>query len=487
MKKEILKRFGAAALAAALLFLGACSKNNGTGPDPDPGVVSKETQARNQAALNLMGNIYLWNEHAISMMNTLKLNVKKEEDPVKLFGKMVHPDDQWSFMTDDMETLIGQVNNESKSYGYYLAIYRFGNTSSLYAVVWYVYPGTPAAKAGLTRGDIIMKINGGDITENNYMDLVSSSSVKIELGTVSGNNIAPSGITKEMVSNTDYKDPVVFHDTIESGEKTIGYLMYTDFVIASHEKLLDVFQEFKENEADEIILDLRYNGGGTTLTAELICNILAPESVVKGSKNIMTINQYNTEIGSSITYFGTQYKVGDKDVTIPVNMNLDRIFILASENTASSSELVIAGLKPYIDVILIGEKTLGKCYGGPLVTQEYYEYLFDTRAPELKNWGAYMMMFRSTNKNNDNYANGFSPLSENEVEDLYLVAPYGSTDDPLIARALEIITGTRSTRSIGKFHAIEEQLTPLPSPLPRTTGFNGMIDVNALETLREMR
>lgn len=484
MKMKILTRATWAILLGGLLVLGACSKDN----DDDEDVVSKETQDRNQFAMNLMTDLYLWNDHAKSMVNSLNLSVKKEEDPVKFFGKMVYPDDLWSFMTDDMDRLIAQINNESTSYGYYLGLYKFNNSNAWYGVVWYVYPGTPADKAGLTRGDIIMKMNGGDITADNYLGLVTSSSVQIELGEVSGSSISPSGITKQMTSVKMYQDPVVYHNTIDAGTKKIGYLMYTNFVMASHDTLQKVFQEFKANNVDDIILDLRYNGGGTTLTAELICDILAPENIVTGKNNVMVIDKYNQNFKESVTYFSQQlkYTSNNQTVTEPVtvNMNLPRVFILTSEDTASSSELVIAGLRPYMEVILIGDTTYGKCYGGPLIDREYYEYLYSIKAPNLENWGAYFMMFKSTNKNNEDYSSGFNPNSNNKISDLHLVAPYGSLEDPLIARAMEIITGVRPTRSIGHSDVLENSLQPVQNKLPKTTGFDGMIDMKVLENIR---
>ena len=502
MKKEILKRFGAAALAAALLFLGACSKNNGNGPgpgpNPNPGDVSAETQAQNIFAQLLMTDIYLWSAEASQIILSQKLNYETEKDPIAFFDKMVYKDDRWSEMTNDLEALKESFSGTQTTYGYswYTVYFVDANnqpTGEYCAVLQYVYDGGPAQKAGLKRGDILIAVDGQPITAANFNKLYKSTSVKIDLGIRTAQGIVPKGESVSMTAVRMYEDPILYTDVIEKAGKKIGYLFYTNYVLGKDNDpfsglndLLRVFGEFKSQNVDEVILDLRYNGGGYAIASEVLCNILAPESA--GGK-IMTKDLYNSKYaqlwGKSETLFGDKVKFTHEgtvvEIPITVNMNLPRLYVLTTSSTASASESTIIGLMPYMDVIRIGGTTHGKYCGGMLLGRDSYTSLQDIAA--LKNWGAYTMVYQFTNKDNISFVNGLAPQYE-ASENIWNMANIGDQSDPMLAKALEVITGTRSafTRSVAPD---DPEYRLVPAAQTKTNALDGkMIDLRTPEMFR---
>jgi C-terminal processing protease CtpA/Prc len=120
-------------------------------------------------------------------------------------------------------------------------------------------------------------------------------------------------------------------------------------------------------------------------------------------------------------------------------MDLSRLFVLASDNSASASEATIIALEPYMDVIQIGTKTSGKFCGGGLISPDMM-YESSNYYKNIKNWGMYIMYFRYTNKNKTYYAEGLEP--DFMVKESFLeLKPFGDERDPLLGRAIAEITG----------------------------------------------
>jgi C-terminal processing protease CtpA/Prc len=239
-----------------------------------------------------------------------------------------------------------------------------------------------------------------------------------------------------------YEDPILKDTIIEKGSNKIGYFCFTAFQTKSEADMLNVFSDFKNKNVTDVILDLRYNGGGYSSTAKILVSILAPYSVVK-NKGIYLTEKWN----SAYTQYYTSNKVDLNDYfldTLPVNMNLNRIYILTSGNTASASESTILGLRPYMDVTLVGDTTHGKYYGGFLLSlPDYYgSSVPSSDLTGVSDWGMYLMVYQFTNKNNESYSGGIPPTVL-AAEDDFDLKPMGDVSDPLLGKALELITGER--------------------------------------------
>jgi hypothetical protein len=372
----------------------------------------------------------------------------KKELHYELFDALLYEDDQWSTLTEDVDGLQSSLQGISTTYGYTLLYGKFSDTDNYFAIILYIYPGAPAENAGLKRGDIIVGINGGDITSSNYSDLYYSSSVSLRLGYVNASgaiSLKPGSV--DIVAVEMYENPINTVRIIEKKDHKIGYLCYTDYVNTSERELLDVFAGFKAEGVTDVVLDLRYNGGGHAVTARFLSSILAPRAVVK-NKEVYLTQKWNDLYD---LYWQKQGRTNNEYFmdTLSVNMDLDRVYVLVTENTASASEATIIGLKPYMDVVLVGGTTHGKYYGGYLLSiDDYYEGASDYNREQylnISNWGMYIMVYRYANKNNyPDFSGGLAPDRDLAIEEDYLaLKPFGDEADPLLGKALEKITGEK--------------------------------------------
>ncbi|MDR1335958.1 MAG: hypothetical protein LBK22_03905 [Tannerella sp.] len=390
----------------------------------------------NRFIAEYMEELYLWT----SSVNWRTVKPFDESDPFEFFGKLVYSADKWSMLTDDIQGLSNEFEGVSTTFGHILIFGRFANSDNLFAIVLYVYPGTPAERAGVKRGDIFLSVNGNGITEENYRDLYDAPSLTVERGIVTGEGITFDGRTFSMTAETLYENPIVKDTVIVKGAHKIGYLCYTDYTMESENALVELFSGYKSQGVTDVVLDLRYNGGGFAQTSVLLSSILAPAAVVERKEVFIT--QVRNDAWMA-------YLEGEKvDIneyftdTLPVNMDLKRIFVLTTENTASASESTLVGLDPYMDVVRIGAATHGKYYGGGLFS--------DDEDKDIANWGMYLMIYRFDNRNGITaLAGGLAPDIEAE-EDYFALCPFGDERDPLLGAALEMITGQPVQRRADK-------------------------------------
>jgi C-terminal processing protease CtpA/Prc len=384
-----------------------------------------------------MEELYLWT----SSVDWRQIKPADESDSFDFFKKLIHSADRWSMLTDNLQGLSDEFEGVSTTFGHVLIFGRFSNSDNLFAVVLYVYPNTPAEKAGVKRGDIFLTINGNGITEENYEDLYYASSLVVGRGILTDQGIEfDDQRTFSMKAETLYENPIVKDTVIVKGANKIGYLCYTDYTMESENALVALFSRYKSQGVTDVVLDLRYNGGGYARTSVLLSSILAPAAVVKRKDVFLT----QVRNDAWMAYLKEE-KIDINDYftdTLSVNMDLKRIFILTTENTASASESTLIGLDPYMDVVRIGTATHGKYYGGGLFSDE------ENR--DIANWGMYLMIYRFDNQNGlTAAAGGLTPDIEVE-EDYFPLYPFGDERDPLLGAALEVITGQPAQTRSGK-------------------------------------
>ena len=148
----------------------------------------------------------------------------------------------------------------------------------------------PAEKAGLKRGDAIFKVNGRTIPAKDYASTVS------EL--MGGDRLTAElydGRTVTLEAREMYENPVLLDKVFDLGGKRIGYLVYTSFTLDSYRELIDACTRFKEAGVKELILDLRYNGGGFAAAEEFLASLLAPEAVVKAGE-VLSTEVFNADL-----------------------------------------------------------------------------------------------------------------------------------------------------------------------------------------------
>ncbi len=206
--------------------------------------------------------------------------------------------------------------------------------TSLVFIVNYVAKGKPAERAGLKRGDIIWTLNGKDITIDNYSDLFYASSVSIQ---VQHGLESKELVTVSMEANKEWENPVLLDTTYDVNGKKVGYLVYNSFDVNSMTTLPDVFRKFKANGIEELILDLRYNGGGFVNTECELASLIAPYANV-AAKDVFQTEVYNdllTEAWKTQmdfnTYFDTKFKYDSYKIDVDIsdaNPGISKLYVI---------------------------------------------------------------------------------------------------------------------------------------------------------------
>ncbi|MDR1860605.1 MAG: hypothetical protein LBR06_06780 [Bacteroidales bacterium] len=431
-----------------------------SGCSKDDGGAESETSylERNLWIKETMEVMYFWNRQIP------KVDYTKQTDSKQYFNSLLYKDDRFSYITDDYDGLLSDLQGASTlSMGYdYTAYYISSGSQKVMMVVNYVYPDSPADRAGLKRGHIITAINNTELTASNFYELYSGTSYSVQLARMEDRHLSASGTSISMTAATIDPNPVVYSTVIATGQKKIGYLAYVSFVSGTNSKFLleldRVFNSFKAEGITDLVIDLRYNPGGDTDAATRLASEIVPAA---HNRDVFTYYEFNDIV--SDYYKNNPDMFETLFMKLSSNINATGVYFLTTGNTASASELVIVGLRPYMDVVQIGEPTYGKCYGMTLFEQEG------------GNWGLLPIIFRYTNADGyTDFVDGLQP--DFEVEDAFCVDellnsefiycyPLGDTRDPMLEKAVEHITGIpastkTTTKAVSK---ATRQHPPLPA------------------------
>ncbi|MDF1561199.1 MAG: S41 family peptidase [Bacteroidales bacterium] len=386
-----------------------------------------------------MSDVYLWYD------KIPVIDIRYETDPKVYFDKILYSEDRWSYITDDLTAFEGSQQGIEKTYGYSLAFGRFidalGNpTGNYFGIVEYVYPNTPASEAGFTRGDLIIRLNGGNITADNYRDLLSGTSASVTKGILTSEGIS-TGATVVLVAEELHLDPVLMYKIIENGGYKIGYLVYLQYIPSYNGTSLKVaLQYFMDNQITDMVLDLRYNPGGFVSAAQYLTSSIAPQGVVDNASTLVTY-QWNDKYQAYWISKDRQDQLGvNFDPTVPVKLGLSKLYVLTGHGTASASELTICGLEPYMEMTTVGDTTYGKYTASTTIKPEEW-YTNEADYSGFENWGLQPIIIRYANAQGvTNFKNGFAP--DFVVRDELLPAyPLGDLTEPLLKKAVEDITG----------------------------------------------
>ena len=426
-----------------------CTKEEGNSDNSgDKSKITEETRYANRFAREALEIYYYWNEEISKNLN--QLDPEKNSDPIATVEKIRYHDgtneiDKWTMLTDNMDEFTSSVEGVTTTYGYTPKVYLLSeNSNEVIAAVAFVSENSPAEKAGIKRGDLIYKIDGKTLTTENYLDLFYSSQIKLSMAKLVGNTITPTTeLSLEAVKM--YENPILCDSVYNFNGKKVGYLAYSSFDLKSIPELINICKEFKNEGIKELILDLRYNGGGYVITENVLASMFAPQVNVtnkdifeKEDYNEFFTKYYEQEGISTITRFQTEYNYEDMDLNVSTkdaNICLEKIYGIITGNSASASEALLSGLMPYMDIELIGEQSHGKyCTGWMLAAEDAYD-----KVPQvIKDWGIYVMVsiYKNVKDETPCMPNGLTPnvkAEDNPLETYQL----GDENEAMLRVALE--------------------------------------------------
>ncbi len=362
----------------------------------------------NQIVQEIMYFGYYWNNKVDSkLLKDAPADIKPDEyfNSLLYDSTMVNPRttrefDRWSFMVPYSEFKSVLVDGEYKSFGYFLALTP--DRSSIR--VCFTYAGSPMANAGIERGYELKRIGGKELIRMSNKEIneeLAKETNRFVFADRQGNVLSEKTISASALKI----NPILSQKTYTVDGKKVGYIVYNTFITTSKNDIVAALQEF--NDVDEFVLDLRYNGGGDVSVADAICEHLLPASA--GTDSVDFTKYAYSERTNTVGFSGLKDEV-HKIKRNAKAMDISRLFVIVSDMTASASEEVINGMKPFVDeVILVGTKTEGKPVG-MLVWPD------KSNNPQ---WAIAPITFRIDNKNGEgSYFAGISPTYKVE-DDLY--------------------------------------------------------------------
>ena len=262
------------------------------------------------------------------------------------------------------------------------------------AIIDHVYPSSPAYNKGFKRGDIIKQINGQYIDSKNYATLCNmlqlSSTQSITVGKSEGEGDNAQIVTYALELGEFHQSPIAYYgmleESIENGfdfqGKKIGYISYLMFDNAYDTHLINAMKEFSAAGVTDMIVDLRSNGGGAVYTSSYFASMLLPASYSGKDMVILKRHELNEEGDDHIKFVSeVEIKLDEKEsMVIPLpNLDLQSVYFITSDGTASASEMLIMGLRAQgIEAKTIGKQTMGKDCGMDVITvkygSSYYEF-----------------------------------------------------------------------------------------------------------------
>jgi C-terminal processing protease CtpA/Prc len=398
-----------------IILIASCKKEVTTITDNSGGVANTDV---NTWIYQTMNYYYLWSSNMPKISST-NLN----DRPMNYFYTILNDygnTDRFSWIDSSSTNLTNQLNGINTVLGIKYSVFYVDNAQvNLAFVIAYVLKGSPAEKAGLKRGDIILKVDDQNITMNNYGSILQNQTLKLGMGTYTAGVFSTNGIANTITKIEMQTNPILKDTVIKWGGRKVGYMAYIQFLSSYDDSLRAVFGRFKNTGIDELVIDLRYNGGGYVTSSDLLTDLIVKDLAGKVDK-IMNKKVYNDTYTAELnkTYgssaFNTNFKMEANNIS-----TLNRVFILTANGTASASELVINNLKPFMDVILVGEHTYGKNVGSFTLTDSKNRWSYGLQPITFK-------IANSLNESNYGTKDGFLP----NVTVVDNVLPFKQLGDP---------------------------------------------------------
>ena len=447
-------------ISILLLFLVVLSCDNDddngiqNGDTPDPTSTDVTVQDFMWKALNLW---YFWQEEVPDLADDRFSNnddytafLQNQSDPETFLRSLLFDEDRFTFWNEDFEVLLNSLSGISQNNGlqFFIIDLTADDTDNLFGFVRNVIPGSDAANKGMQRGDVFYAVDGQTLTADNFNELLfgDNTTYTLSMGELDiANRLVLQ--TNEEITLTKIEDfqenPIRLAQTLDIGGTKIGYLMYRQFNRNFNSELNEAFGQFLADGVTELVLDMRYNGGGSVNTSRLLASMIYGTN----TNDLYIRQRWNNKIQAQLSDEQVEDFFASTVNGSPLNsLNLNRVFVLGTNRTASASELVMNGLDPYLEVIHIGTTTRGKNeFSISLVDNPDNSFIYSAATesginPENR-WIVQPLVGRNENSIGFfDYTAGFTPDITLE-EDVFNLGSFGDPSEPMLARAIEEITG----------------------------------------------
>lgn len=298
-----------------------------------------------------LDDVYLWYRDIVETPQNQQMNAADYFDSL-----LVRTKDRFSFTSPQGGIDDYFQSGISFSYGY--SLQRQGTRLR----ILFVEPGSPADLAGLKRGMTIASIDNTSLAQPaddvQYAALYPSKAETHTFSIVEADGSMTRNL--QMTAASIVKSPVLETKVLQDQGRKIGYMVFNDHIRTAEQPLINAISSFREAGIDDLVLDVRYNGGGYLYIAdELAAMIGGYRTAGSIFETLIHNDKYPQKTEDSTSWF---YSYDTNSQPLPW-LNLPRVFVLTSSRTCSASESIINGLSPFMEVILIGENTCGKPYG----------------------------------------------------------------------------------------------------------------------------
>jgi C-terminal processing protease CtpA/Prc len=438
---------------------------------------------------------YLWQESVPNLADTkfktqadLNQFLISYKDPKELFESLIYDrakTDKWSWIVDDYIELEKSFQGIYTDNGVDFGLVALPN-DDIFGFVRYIIPNSNASTKTIKRGDIFWGVNGTQLTRSNYSSLLFGNleNYTLNFGTYDSTSktITKLSTSVNLTKTEIQENPILINKVININGKKIGYLMYNSFIRNYDKELNTAFLTFKNEGINDLILDLRYNSGGSVSSAIYLSSMITGQF----TGQLFTKEHWNSKIQS---YFEKENPASlvsnfvDKmtDGTSLNQLKLSRLYVITTSSSASASELVINGLRPYIPVNIVGRTTSGK-YTASVTLYDSSNFLREGANPNHK-WAMQPIVLQEKNKLGENAPNGFAPTIELNQEFNSNMGVLGEIDEPMLKRTLDLIINNNRYAETFRLDVLSE-ITNTKKELPlgdnmfikRTIPFNKLLN-----------
>ena len=461
------------------VFVTSCSNDDDANNIPNSCGVSPTGQQINNFIYKGLNEFYLYKDDQplladsrfSSPSQVRRYTNSQCSTPEAFFEELTIPKDRFSFIVDDFERLEQIFDGVNVSPGMKFVATTYNNSDNVLIAVTQVLPDGPAENAGIKRGMLFNKIDGIQLNRNNFSAQINKTSYVLGRATSEDDLIIDTDETFSITEVQLKEDPIAISKILEVEGNKIGYLLYSSFIDGSEEELNDEFAKFKAENITNLVLDLRYNGGGSVRTAVALAGMITGQF----TNQVFLKQEWNSDFQSAFESSNPELLLTRFTDKTPKgnslnSLGLNKLYVITTKRrTASASELVPNSLAAHIDVVLVGDEegTVGKSQA----SRTFYDSpTFARNSPNRNRSHKYAiqpLIYEVVDKNGVGVpVDGLLPDIVAE-EDLNNLGTLGDINEPLLAKAIENITGSIApaakklkTLPLGEYIGSENMNTP---------------------------